>query len=334
MDTVHFLLADIWFFMLGFLLVLYVLLDGFDLGVGMLSLFAGDERREIMMTSLSSVWDANETWLVLLGGVLFGAFPLVYGIVLHALYIPIMLMLLGLILRGVAFEFREHARTKWPWNLAFCGGSFLAAGSQGLALGAWVEGIPVVDGAFAGLARDAFSPFSVIVAMGVIVGYSLLGATYLIMKTEGPLQRHSVHWARVAGWQMMLVAGLVTLWTPLINEHIAEKWLTPPYHFSVPPLFALFAFGMLLRALRRGYEKAPFFWSIGIFLASFTGLATSLYPYLIPPTITLHQAASSSHTLVFMLAGIGLLMPIMMIYNGYQYLVFRGKVRAEESYAE
>ncbi|MEZ5583057.1 MAG: cytochrome d ubiquinol oxidase subunit II [Candidatus Competibacteraceae bacterium] len=138
--------------MLGFILVLYVILDGFDLGVGMLSLFAGDERCDIMMTSLSSVWDANETWLVLLGGVLFGAFSLVYGIVLHALYIPIMLMLLGLILRGVAFEFREHAETKWPWNLAFCGGSFLAAGSQGLALGAWIEGIPVADRAFAGLA--------------------------------------------------------------------------------------------------------------------------------------------------------------------------------------
>jgi cytochrome d ubiquinol oxidase subunit II len=330
MDSmVHALLADIWFFIIGLILILYVVLDGFDLGVGILSLLAGDEqRRSLMMASLGSVWDANETWLVLLGGALFGAFPGSYSILLHALYLPVLLILGGLILRGVALEFREHARHKLPWNLAFGSGSLLAATSQGWALGALIQGIPVAAGKFAGSVSNWLTPFSMLVAVGVVCGYTLLGATYLIIKTEGDIQRRCARWARLSAWLMMTVAVAVTLWTPWLNSQVARKWFQTPPYLALLPTLAGVAFVMLLRALRRGREQPPFFWSIGIFLASFVGLAISFYPYILPPQILVEESAASSSTLVFMLAGIGMLLPVMLIYNGYQYLVFRGKVSA------
>ncbi len=329
MDSVHLFLADIWFFLLGLILVLYVVLDGFDLGVGIVSLFACDERRRgIMMASLSGVWDANETWLVLLGGALFGSYPLVYGVVLHALYVPIMLMLFALIFRGVAFEFREHARRKLPWNLAFGLGSLLAALAQGFALAGILQGIPVSQGRFAGGPWDWLTPFSVLVSVGVASGYSLLGATYLIMRTEGEIQARSYRRAAVSAVVTLVVAVIVTLWTPLVHPFVAYKWFSAPYMFYIAPLpvFASFAFLMLFRALHRRRERAPFLWSLAIFVTSFVGLAISLHPFLVPPNLTLADAASSK-TLVFMLTGVGMLLPIMIIYNSYQYLVFRGKVR-------
>ncbi len=331
MDPIQLFLGNIWFFLIGLMLVLYVVLDGFDLGVGVLSLFACDEdRRGVMMTSLGSVWDANETWLVLLGGALFGAFPLVYGVVLNALYIPLIAMLFGLIFRGVAFEFREHARRKALWGVVFGIGSLLAAIAQGFALGAIIAGIPVVAGHYAGGVWDWLTPFSVLVAVGVVFGYALLGATYLIIKTEGEIQQRSYRraiWAAV----LMLIAGIgVTIATPLLHPYVAAKWFSIPgiYTISFLPLGAAGAFVMLLRSLRRRHEQAPFFWSLGIFLISFTGLAISLYPHMVPPDITIGDAAASSKTLIFMLTGIGMLLPVMVIYNGYQYLVFRGKVGA------
>lgn len=331
MDEVQAFLANIWFFLIGLMLVLYVVLDGFDLGVGILSLVGADEeRRGIMMTSLGSVWDANETWLVLLGGALFGAFPLAYGVILHALYIPVMVMILGLVFRGVAFEAREHAHHKAPWDLAFGSGSLAAAVSQGVMLGALIEGVPVNDGVFSGGPWDWLTPFSLVVGLGVAAGYTLLGATYLVAKTEGELQRRSSERARGAAWIMLLGAAVVTVWTPILHAHVAQRWFSLPgfFYFASLPAFALLSFGMLMRALRKGYELAPFFWTLGIFLASFAGLAASLYPYIIPHSVTVAEAASSSKTLIFMLTGIGMLIPVMLIYNGYQYLVFRGKVRA------
>lgn len=331
MDPIQLFLGNIWFFLIGLILVLYVVLDGFDLGVGILSLFACDEdRRGVMMASLGSVWDANETWLVLLGGALFGAFPLVYGVVLHALYIPIMAMLFGLIFRGVAFEFHEHARRKAAWGVAFGAGSLLAAIAQGFSLGAIIGGISVTQRHFSGGFWDWLSPFPLLVAVGVVFGYALLGATYLIIKTEGEIQQRSYRratWAAV----LMLLAGIgVTVATPLLHPYVAAKWFTYPgiYSISLLPLGAAGAFFMLLRSLRRRQERAPFFWSLGIFLFSFAGLAISLYPQLVPPGITIGDAAASSKTLIFMLSGVGMLLPVMLIYNGYQYLVFRGKVGA------
>jgi cytochrome d ubiquinol oxidase subunit II len=327
-SAVHTLLANIWFALVGLILALYVILDGFDLGVGILSLVAGDEeRRGIMMTSLGSVWDANETWLVLLGGALFGAFPAVYAVLLHALYLPILIMIGGLILRGVAFEFREHAHRKLPWNLAFGIGSVLAAACQGCALGTLIQGIPVTDGRFAGSVWDWVKPFPLLVAAGVMCGYTLLGATYLIIRTEGRDQHRSRRWAKWSAWLMMAAMLAVTLWTPLLGSHVARRWFTAPLSLALLPAVAGLAFAMLQRALQRHYEHAPFFWSVAIFVASFTGLAISFYPFLIPPELIVWEAASSGQTLVFMLTGIGMLLPVMLIYNAYQYLVFRGKIK-------
>ncbi|HET8552220.1 MAG TPA: cytochrome d ubiquinol oxidase subunit II [Gammaproteobacteria bacterium] len=328
MNDVHHFLADIWFGLIGVLLILYVVLDGFDLGVGILSLGARDDNeRGIMMACLGSVWDANETWLVLLGGALFGAFPDVYAIALHALYIPIMATLFGLVFRAVAFEFRENSRRKRMWNIAFGAGSLLAAIAQGFALGAIISGIPVGPHGFTGGVFDWFSPFSLLVAVGVVFGYMLLGATYLIVKTIGDTQSRFFHQAAFAAWLTVVVGIGVSLWTPLKFDYVRAKWFGENlYAIGTLPLCAAISFGVLLYSLRRRHEYAPFAWSILIFLFSFIGLATSLYPSIIPPDVTVYSAASSGKTLVFMLTGIGMLIPVMLIYNAYQYLVFRGKV--------
>lgn len=328
MDSVHLFLVDIWLGFLGLFLVLYVVLDGFDLGIGVLSLFVReDERRGIMMASLSSVWDANESWLVVLGGALFGAFPAVYGIVLNALYLPIIVMIFALIFRGVAFEFREHWRPRL-WDRAFGIGSLVAALCQGFVLGGLIAGPKVSGGGFAGGAFDWFSPFSLLVAAGVVFGYVLLGATYLIVKTEGAAQRHAVRTAWISGALMLIAAAGVSFATPLLYPFVAEKWFGHGVvsGFIVPPLAAIFCSGMLARALLKQYEHAPFVWSVGIFVCSLGGLAASLYPYLVPGAITAPQAGAESLTLVFMMLGIGLLIPVMIAYNAYQYVVFRGKV--------
>ena len=329
MDNVHLFLVNVWLAFVGLFLVLYVVLDGFDLGIGVLSLFVREhDRRGIMVASLSSVWDANESWLVVLGGALFGAFPLAYGIALNALYLPLITMLFALIFRGVAFEFREHAKHRRVWDFAFGGGSLVAAICQGLALGGLIEGPKVGDGRFVGGPFDWLSPFSVLVACGVVFGYVLLGATYLIIKTEGVQQRHNHRPAWIAGALMLAAAAAISVWTPLRYPFVAERWFGHGLvsAFVVPPLFALFCAAMLARALWKGYEHAPFAWSIGIFLASFTGLAASLYPFIIPQAVTAMDASADSMTLVFMMLGIGLLIPVMLAYNAYQYVVFRGKV--------
>lgn len=331
MNELQLFLGNIWFFLIGLMLVLYVVLDGFDLGVGILSLFTREQHRGLMMASLGTVWDANETWLVILAGALFGAFPLVYGVVLHALYIPIMLMLFGLIFRGVAFEFHEHARRKSVWGLAFGAGSTIAAVAQGLALGTVIEGIEVDARGFRGGVWDWFSPFALTVGIGVLAGYALLGATYLIMKTEGELQRRSYQRARLASWLMLAAAIVVTLATPLLHPRIAVRWYSGPtaFYIALLPLGATAAFFMLQRSLHRRRESTPFVWSLVIFVLSFAGLAFSLYPYLLPPSVSIANSAANPKTLVFMLSGIGMLLPVMLIYNGYQYLIFRGKVRGQ-----
>jgi len=303
-------------------------LDGFDLGIGVLSLFVREhERRGIMMASLSSVCDANETWLVVLGGALFGAFPMVYAIVLNALYLPIVVMIFALIFRGVAFEFREHSRPRL-WDFAFGIGSLIAALCQGFVLGGLIAGPTAHDGRFAGGPFEWFSPFSVLVAFGVVFGYVLLAATYIIVKTEGVSQKHGIATAWIAGALMLAAAAGVSIWTPILDPVVAEKWFGNGVitAFVIAPIFALFCSAMLARALLRYQEHAPFVWSVGIFLASLIGLASSLYPDLVPRAVTASEAASDSFTLVFMMLGIGLLIPVMIAYNVYQYFVFRGKV--------
>ena len=325
---VHAFLADIWFAIVGLILALYVILDGFDLGVGILTLFSRDEaERGIKMATLGSVWDANETWLVLLGGALFGAFPLVYSVVLTGLYIPIMAMLFGLIFRAAAFEFRENARRKQLWNIAFGAGSLLAALAQGLALGAVIGGMDIEGDRFAGSVFACLAPFPIMVACGVVFGYVLLGSTYLIAKTTGDLQERSYAIARPAAWLTVAVGVGISVWTPLHLPYVFEKWFGPHMLALAPlPLIAAVSFLLLLRSLAHRREVAPFVWSVLIFVSSLLGLAASLYPNIVPPAIGVHVAAASSNTLVFMLTGVGMLIPIMLIYNAYQYLVFRGKV--------
>ena len=334
MDALQLFLGNIWFFLIGLMLVFYVVLDGFDLGVGILSVFAcDDDQRGVMMASLGSVWDANETWLVVLGGALFGAFPLAYSVALHALYLPVMLMIFGLIFRGVALEFHAHARRKAVWGVAFGAGSLVAAACQGMILGALISGIPVQNNAYTGGVWDWFHPFPLLVAVGVVSGYILLGATFLIIKATGEIQRRSYFYARISAWTMLVAAAGVTIWTPLLHAHVADKWFSLPEFFWIAPLplGALLAFLMLMRGLRKGKETAPFVYGLIIFLCSFSGLAISLYPYLLPPSITIAVASASPKTQVFMLTGIGMLLPVMLIYNGYQYFVFRGKV-SQDSY--
>ncbi len=334
MDTeIHSLLANIWFFIIGLMLFLYVVLDGFDLGVGILSLFTRDEKhRAIMMTSLESIWDANETWLVLLGGSLFGAFPLVFAITLQALYIPVMVMLFALIFRGVAFEFSHHSRNKAPWNLVFGYSSLLASLAQGIAFGGLISGLGIAENDYQGNVWGWFTPFSALVALGVVAGYTLLGATYLMIKTEGAIQRISIAQSYIAAILEIVLVIMVVIWASRFNPYFAARWAdtVTGHYLDFFLVLAVFAFIMLMWTLRRGFELTAFFWSVIIFLASFTAVTIGYYPYMIPASITLTDAASSSRTLIFMLSTIGFLIPVMLVYSGYQYLVFRGKVQMDE----
>jgi cytochrome bd ubiquinol oxidase subunit II len=330
MEALEHFLPQVWFVILGLFLFLYITLDGFDLGVGILSLTASsEERRSILMTSLGNVWDANETWLVLMGGALFGAFPLAYATVLNALYIPASIMIGGLILRAIAFEFRENAERKLPWNIAFGVGSFLAALGQGFALGTVFEGIQVDDaGHFVGGLWDWLSWRSLLVALTLIQGYVLIGSTYLIMKTTGTLQEHHYKTAKLATWTTLLGAVFITVSTPIFYEQVRSRLFDPPmvYLFAAIPILGILLVAALYGSLQKQKERQPLVWTILIFLLSFLGLGLIIFPYIIPPKITIYQAAASPSALVFMITFIGVLIPIMLFYNIYNYVVFRGKV--------
>ena len=334
MEALDNFLPQVWFAVLALFLFLYVMLDGFDLGVGILSITASsEERRGILMTSLGNVWDANETWLVLMGGALFGAFPLAYGTILQALYIPVMVMIFGLIFRAVAFEFREHAETKFFWNVAFGGGSFLAALGQGFALGAILQGIDVDSaGHFIGGTWDWLSLRSVLVALTLIQGYVLIGSTYLILKTEGELQRTHNLTARISAITTFIGAVYLTITTPIFSESARAKLFDAPliYVFALIPLLGVLLIVLLLKSLYAKEETKPFVWTLLLFLLSFIGLGLVVFPYIIPTQITIYQAAASPSSLVFMIVFIGFLIPIMLAYNIYNYVVFKGKVIGEE----
>ncbi len=325
----HFL-AQVWFIILALFLFLYVMLDGFDLGVGILSLTSSEEeRRDILMTSLGNVWDANETWLVLMGGALFGAFPLAYGTILNALYMPIFGMIFGLIFRAVAFEFREHSNNKVFWNVAFGVGSFLAALFQGFALGSILEGIAVDEaGHFVGTIWDWLDWRSLLVALTLIQGYVLIGSAYLILKTEGELQTSHYRTAKLAAWTTLGGAILITIVTPVVYENARAKLFQQPevYIFALIPLLGILLIGLLVRSLNRQQETTPLIWTMLLFLLTFIGLGLVVFPAIIPPSITIYQAAAAPTALVFMLVFIGFLIPIMLFYNIYNYVVFRGKV--------
>ena len=336
MSGIDWYLPIIWAAILATAVIMYVILDGFDLGLGILFTTTREESyRDDMMSSIAPFWDGNETWLVLGGGGLLAAFPLAYSIIMPALYIPVILMLLALILRGVAFEFRWAAKPHHrAWDWAFAGGSIVAAFAQGLVLGGLIQGITVEDRAFAGGNFDWLSPFSIMCGLGLVAGYGLLASCWLMLKTAGPVSAHA---RRLAPYFLIAVAGfaaLVSLWTPLRFPHIWERWFSTPNIFFLWPL-PLATAGLVLfvwRAIGRGADIGPFLGVIGIFLLCFAGLAISAYPYLIPASLDIWQAAAATSSLKFMLAGVALLLPMILGYTFFVYWTFRGKLREGEGY--
>lgn len=329
-------LPFIWAAIIAFAVLAYVILDGFDLGVGILFPFFPEKRdRDVMMNSVAPVWDGNETWLVLGGGGLLAVFPLAYSIILPALYAPIIVMLLGLIFRGVAFEYRWRTkRGEFLWNWAFAGGSALAAFSQGIALGALVQGIPVVNRAYAGGWWDWLTPFSIATGLAILIGYALLGSTWLIMKTTGELAEKARRIALRTCFATIAAMGIVSLWTPFLKPQYLERWFGwPTAIFSViVPVLVLGCFVLLLTGIRGKRDAQPFLAALGLFVLGYAGIGISFYPFMVPPSVTIWDAAAPDSSLSFLLVGALVLVPIILIYTVYAYWVFRGKVDPEEGY--
>jgi cytochrome d ubiquinol oxidase subunit II len=329
-------LATVWAFIIAFAVFVYVVMDGFDLGLGILfPLFPGKQDRDVIMNSVAPVWDGNETWLVLGGGGLMAAFPLAYSILMPALYTPVIAMLLGLVFRGVAFEFRWRTTgERNTWDLAFAGGSLLAALAQGIALGALLQGVKVDGRHYAGGWWDWLTPFSVLTGVSLVIGYALLGAAWLVMKTEGELRdrAYGLCWALL--FAMLGAIGAVSIATPFLNVQYTQRWfawpnilLTAPVPIAVAGVAVL-----LLRALARKYDYQPFFLTLALFALSYAGLGISMYPYIVPQSITIWQAAAPENSQIFMLFGVAVLVPLILGYTAWAYYVFRGKVQAGAGY--
>jgi cytochrome bd ubiquinol oxidase subunit II len=326
-------LAFIWAGLIALAVLAYVVMDGFDLGIGILfPFYKSKSDRDRMMNSVAPVWDGNETWLVLGGGGLFAVFPLAYAVIMPALYAPIIIMLLALVFRGVAFEFRWRTRRgKFLWDWAFAVGSLAATFAQGIALGTIVQGIPVADRAYAGGWWNWLTLFSVFTGIALVVGYALLGAGWLILKTDGPLQERSYRFALVLGPATLVLIGLVSLWTPFLEPLYMERWFTWPrmlYTVPVPLLVAAAAY-VLMRGILKHQELTPFLASLALFVLSYIGIGISFYPYIVPPTLTIWDAAAPDESLGFLLIGAVVLIPIILAYTAYAYWVFRGKVGTE-----
>ena len=323
-------LTVVWAGIIGFAVFAYVVMDGFDLGIGILfpSFAVGDERNQAM-NSIAPVWDGNETWLVMGGGGLLAAFPLAYAIILPATYPLMIAMLLGLVFRGVAFEFRwRDARHRPIWDIAFTLGSVVAALAQGMTLGAILQGIRVEGGAYAGGWLDWLSPFSLLTGVSVVVGYGLLGATWLVWKTDGAAQAHARRLARWLGAATLVMLAAVSAATPFLAYDYWRRWFAIPgvlLTAQVPLLVAIVAFAFFW-SLRRGAERLPFLLALGLFLLGFVGLGVSIYPYVVPRAVTIWDAAAPPQSQLFMLVGAVVIVPIILAYTGWAYWVFRGKV--------
>ncbi len=329
-------IATIWAFIIAFAVFVYVVMDGFDLGLGMLfPFFPKKADRDVMMNSVAPVWDGNETWLVLGGGGLMAAFPLAYAVLMPALYTPMIAMLVGLVFRGVAFEFRWRTlRERNLWDIAFAGGSLLATLAQGVALGAMLQGVRVDGRHYAGGWWDWLTPFSLLTGVALVIGYALLGATWLVMKSEGELRDEAY---RLSWWllfAMLGAIGTVSIATPFLDAEYARRWfawpnviLTAPVPIAVAGVTVL-----LLRSLANKQDYRPFFLSLALFALSYAGLGVSMWPYIVPRSITIWQAASPENSQVFMLFGVAVLVPTILAYTAWAYYVFRGKVNAASGY--
>jgi cytochrome d ubiquinol oxidase subunit II len=325
----------IWAAIIGTAVMLYVILDGFDLGLALLFPFAADEgERDQMMRSIAPFWDGNETWLVMGGVGLLVAFPLAYAIIMPALYVPVIAMLLGLIFRGVAFEFRALSANKAWWNAGFAGGSLVATLSQGAVLAGLVQGIEVRDNAFAGHPFDWASPLALICALGLTAGYALLGATWLIWRTQGALAERARVQAKVALAAVLVLMGAVSLYTPLSSERIATRWFSSPNIFWLwpVPIVTLATGWAAWRWIEAKHDVRPFVATIVLFLLGYLGLIISSFPYLVPPSLTIWQTAAAPSSQAFMLVGTAVLLPLILGYTVWSYWLFRGKVRPGEGY--
>lgn len=330
-------LSVIWAVIILFSIMMYIIMDGFDLGLGILfPFFQHKEDRDIMMHTVAPVWDGNETWLVLGGAGLLAAFPLAYSIILSALYLPIIFMLIGLIFRGVAFEFRFKAldHERHFWDKAFMGGSICATFFQGVTLGAYIQGLPVVGRTYAGGPLDWFSWFSVFTGLGLIVAFALLGSTWLILKTEGVLQERAYTITRYLVWVLLVTIIIISIWTPLSDEKIATRWFSFPnivWFSPVPLLVGLFTF-LLLRSVKSNALAKPFIYTLGLIFLGYSGLGISLWPHIIPPNISIWQAASPPQSQGFVLVGAVLIIPIILAYTFWAYYIFRGKIKPGMGY--
>jgi cytochrome bd ubiquinol oxidase subunit II len=329
-------LVPIWTTILAIGVFLYVALDGFDLGVGMLYSFAPDRAaRDVIMNSIAPIWDGNETWLILGSVGLLAAFPVAFAIIIPAVYFPILLMLLALIFRGLAFEFRyRDAPHRTFWDHGFAAGSAVAAFAQGVVLGSFIQGYHVEGRQFAGSSFDCFTPFTIFTGVALMLGYSLLGTGWLVIKTEGPLQE----WARALGRRCLigtaLAIAIVSLWTPFADAHIAARWFSWPNIALLAPV-PLITAGLIWyewRSLNDGSEYTPFIAALGLFGMSYLGIAISLWPMIVPGHFSLEEAAGSESTQAFLLIGTLVLLPVILLYTGWSYWVFRGKVRSDIGY--
>ncbi|WP_405119042.1 cytochrome d ubiquinol oxidase subunit II [Pseudomonas leptonychotis] len=330
-------LSLIWAVIIGFGVMMYVVMDGFDLGIGILFPFVKSEgERNVMMNTVAPVWDGNETWLVLGGAALFGAFPLAYAVVLSALYLPLIFMLLGLIFRGVAFEFRFKAKAakRHIWDKAFIGGSLTATFFQGVALGAYIDGFEVVDRVYVGGSLGWLTPFSLFCGLALIAAYALLGCTWLIMKTNGRLQQQMHDMARPLVFVLLGVTGIVSIWTPLAHTDIAERWFSLPniFWFMPVPVLVLLCTWALLRAVARNANYMPFLLTLTLIFLGYSGLGISLWPNIIPPSISIWEAAAPPQSQGFILVGALFIIPFILMYTAWSYYVFRGKVTEEDGY--
>lgn len=327
-------LAFIWAGLIAFAILAYVVLDGFDLGIGILYPFARDEgERDLMMNSVAPVWDGNETWLVLGGAGLLAAFPLVYTIFLPALYIGVFLLLAGLIFRGVAFEFRFKARTsRYLWNWAFAGGSTVATFAQGAVVGAYIQGFETANGVYVGGALDWLTPFTVLTGLGMLAGYALLGSTWLILKTEGDLQQWAYRITTPLLLGVLVIFAIISVWTPFVDDLVRERWFSNLSVIWILPVLTLLCAWQIFRSVRNRSEGMPFVATMGLFIFTYLGLLVSRWPYVVPPEYTLWEAASAYESQLFLLLGLLFVIPIVLAYTAWTYWVFRGKVRADAGY--
>lgn len=324
----------IWAGIIGFGIIMYVLMDGFDLGQGILFPFAPDEEaRDIMMNSVAPVWDGNETWLILGGAGLLAAFPLVYTVFLPALYIGVFLMLAGLIFRGIAFEFRFKARkSKYLWSWSFAVGSIVASFAQGAVVGNYILGFNVENGVYVGGALDWLTPFAVLTGFGLLAGYALLGSTWLILKSEGAVQEWAYRITPPILAAVLVVFGVISLWTPFVNEDVWNRWFSNIQVIWLLPAITLYFAWLVFRSVRRRQDGMPFIATMGLFVFTFFGLIVSKWPNVVPPDYTIWEASSAWESQLFLLLGLLFVIPIVIAYTAWTYWVFRGKVRAGDGY--